>query len=132
MNQENETLVPHEMMAFPAAIKTCFNKYADFKGRATRAEYWWFGLFVTLVSAGASIVDATFFGTDFSETGALGALWSLAIILPSLAVGARRLHDINCSGWWQLMLLTVIGIIPLIIMYCLRSNPEENRFGNPV
>ena len=132
MHQENEMLPPREMMAFPTAIKTCFNKYADFKGRATRAEFWWFELFVTLVGAATSKVDTVLFGVDFSDSGALESLWSLAIILPSLAVGARRLHDINRSGWWQLIVLTVIGIIPLIIMWCLRSNPEENRFGNPV
>ena len=118
------------MMAFSTAVMTCFQKYADFKGRATRAEFWWFELFMFLVGAGASFLDVAF-GTDSSEPGVLELLWLFATALPSLAVGARRLHDINHSGWWQLMSLTLIGIIPLLIMWCLRSAPEANRFGNP-
>ena len=128
VNQEKAVAPPREMMEFFPAVKTCFNKYADFQGRASRAEFWWFALFVTLVSIGAAIIDGALLGTHYDETGVIGWLWTLVTLLPSLAVGARRLHDINNSGWWQLLTLTIVGIIPLVVLWCLKSKPEANRF----
>ena len=90
-------------MNFTQAISTCFAKYATFSGRASRSEFWWFFLFQILVSIAASI-----FGDVAS------GLVSLAFLLPALAVGARRLHDIGKSGWWQLIMLTGIGLLLLI------------------
>ena len=71
-------------MNFYEAIASCFSKYADFNGRATRSEYWWFFLFITLASCGAVIIDTTLY-----------YLFSIGTLLPLLAVGARRLHDTN-------------------------------------
>lgn len=85
-------------MTFQEAIKVCLRKYADFTGRASRPEYWWFVLFILLVSAATSYVSQT-----------LSAVWSLAMLLPSLAAATRRLHDTNRSGWWQL-----VGIVPIV------------------
>ena len=90
-------------MNFTQAISTCFAKYATFSGRALRPEFWWFFLFQILISIGASMISET-----------LSALFSLALLLPALAVGARRLHDIGRSGWWQLIALTGIGLLLLI------------------
>ena len=90
-------------MNFGQAISTCFAKYATFSGRASRAEFWWFFLFQILVSIVASMLGDVVAG-----------LVSLALLLPALAVGARRLHDIGKSGWWQLIMLTVIGLLLLI------------------
>ena len=90
-------------MNFGQAISTCFAKYATFSGRASRAEFWWFFLFQILVSIVASMLGDVVAG-----------LVSLALLLPALAVGARRLHDIGRSGWWQLIMLTVIGLLLLI------------------
>ena len=90
-------------MNFGQAISTCFAKYATFSGRASRAEFWWFFLFQILVSIAASMLGDVVAG-----------LVSLALLLPALAVGARRLHDIGKSGWWQLIMLTVIGLLLLI------------------
>ena len=102
-------------MNFQDSIKVCFSKYAEFNGRATRAEYWWFFLFCILVSAGLAM---------FSQT--LSGLFSLATLLPSLAAGARRLHDTNRSGWWLLIwLLPFIGWIVLIVFFVQESKAPE-------
>ncbi|HEY4084017.1 MAG TPA: DUF805 domain-containing protein [Burkholderiaceae bacterium] len=95
-------------MTFEQSIRTCFTKYAEFTGRATRSEFWWFFLFTCLVSAGCDMLSHT-----------LSALFSLATLLPSLAVAARRLHDTNRSAWWLLLLLVpIIGWIVLLVFYC--------------
>jgi uncharacterized membrane protein YhaH (DUF805 family) len=92
-------------MTFQESVQACFSKYADFGGRATRSEYWWFILFIVLVSVATSLVSDT-----------LAALFSLATLLPSIAAAARRLHDTNRSGWWQLIVLVpVIGLVILIV-----------------
>ena len=105
-------------MTFGQSIKTCFSKYADFSGRASRSEYWWWVLFGFLVSAGLGMINEI-----------LAGLFSLATLLPYLAVGARRLHDTDRSGWWQLLaLIPLIGWIVLLIWY-VQEGKEPNRFG---
>ncbi len=92
-------------MTFQESIRVCFTKYADFTGKAGRSEYWWFFLFVILVSLAASMVSDI-----------LGGVISLATLLPSIAAATRRLHDTNRSGWWQLIcFVPVVGIIVLIV-----------------
>ena len=106
----------------------CWKKFADFSGRARRQEYWMFVLFNFLASLAIGIVDAIL-GTN----AALGGLYSLAVLIPSLAVSARRLHDTDRSGWWQLILLIpLIGWIIYLVFVCGDSKPGANRFGaNP-
>ena len=118
-------------MTFGQSIKTCFTKYADFHGRATRAEYWWFVLFVGSVGFGASFIDCRLLDQCEDWGGALGWLWQIATLLPALAVGARRLHDIGRSGWWLLLVLTIVGIIPLVVMACFPSQQKANEYGEP-
>ena len=101
-------------MTLVDAVKACFAKYADFNGRATRAEYWWFFLAVLLGSAAASLIGLRVY-----------ALFSVATILPILAVGARRLHDTNRSGWWQLLALVPFGAVVLFILMAQRSMPPH-------
>ena len=106
-------------MTFVESIKTCFSKYADFSGRATRSEFWWWALFAALVSAATGIVSEM-----------LSGLFSLAILLPYLAVGARRLHDTNRSGWFQLLsLIPLIGWIILLIWF-VQEGKEPNNYGS--
>lgn len=115
---------------FLSALK----KYATFTGRAQRAEYWYFILFYTLIFTGLSIIDAITgsFSTE-AGMGLLGSLYSLAILIPSLAVGVRRLHDTGRSGWWLLIgFIPLIGAIVLLIFFVQDSVPSENSYGpNP-
>lgn len=111
-----------------------FKKYADFTGRAQRSEYWYFVLFNTLISFGLSLIDfAIGTGDPSTGMGLFSGLFSLAILIPSISVGARRLHDTDRSGWWMLLaLIPVIGVIVLIALFAFDSQPETNRFGpNP-
>ena len=106
----------------------CWKKYAEFSGRARRQEYWMFFLFNILASIALGVVDRI-----LGTSGSLGGLYSLAVLIPSLAVAARRLHDTDRSGWWQLIaLIPLIGFIVLLVFLCSDSKPGENRFGpNP-
>ena len=104
-------------MDFGTAIKTCFNKYADFEGKAIRSEYWYWFLFCWICGALAIIIDVFVIGIPFESFGPAYLIVSLAVFLPTLAAGARRLHDIGKSGWWQLISLTGIGIFLLIVWW---------------
>ena len=97
------------------AVQTVFSKYATFSGRARRAEFWWFVLFYMIVNLVLSIVDSFLFGTTtttengFSastDTPILSGIFALGSLIPNLAVGVRRLHDINRRGWWLLIALS--------------------------
>ena len=98
-------------MGFGEAVRTVFGKYATFRGRARRAEYWWWALFVILVSIVLSVADSVLFGTVTRTPGGfeaqtdtpwLSMLFMLVTFLPGLAVTVRRLHDTDHSGWWLL------------------------------
>lgn len=120
-------------MDFMTAVRTCLSKYVDFSGRARRSEYWYFALFNLLVSFVASILDAVL-GTDYDlgSGGFISTIASLALLLPSLAVGVRRLHDTDRSGWWILIgLIPIIGWILLIVWFCTDSKPDNQYGPNP-
>ena len=113
-------------MGFGDAISTCFSKYATFTGRAVRPEYWYWVLFNVLVAIGLGIIQVVS-GPTIGFT--LRALFNLAVLVPSLAVGVRRLHDTDHSGWWILLsLVPVVGWIILLVWYCQRGTPATNRF----
>lgn len=113
---------------------TVLRKYAVFEGRARRREYWFFVLFYILISVVLAVVDRML-GTyvEAYGMGALGALFCLGLLIPSIAVGARRLHDTGRSGWWLLVgFIPVIGVIVLIVFFVLDSQPGTNAYGpNP-
>ena len=104
------------MVTFPEAIKSCLRQYVGFTGRATRAEYWWWVLGTVVVSILIGIVDGIIFGFD-GGAQPLSMLFGLAIVLPGLAVTARRLHDIGRTGWWQLVWFGVgiLGVLPVTV-----------------
>ncbi len=135
-------------MNFIQSISTCMRKYVTFSGRATRSEFWWFYLFTVLVnlvatSQASSFVPTLLDGQDMTENESsyflnnffflyLSTITSLILLLPSLAVAVRRLHDVGRSGLWILIAFTVIGIIPLLIWYVTDTKDEENVYGpNP-
>ena len=118
-------------MNFFDAIKTCLSKYVTFSGRASRSEYWYFALFATLIGIISIPLDIAIFPND--DWGPIGTMIAIAVFLPEIAVGARRLHDVNRSGWWQLIALTVIGIIPLLYWLIKKSDVGDNNHGsNPL
>jgi uncharacterized membrane protein YhaH (DUF805 family) len=107
-------------------------KYTVFTGRARRREYWMFVLFNIIISVVLSIIDRVI-GNPEMGLGILGTLYALAVLVPSLAVGVRRLHDTNRSGWWLLIgLIPCIGFIVLIIFTVQDSQAGDNQYGpNP-
>ena len=104
----------------------CLKNYATFTGRARRKEFWFFYLMCIILGIIAQIIDAVL-DTEPLFNGVL----NLTLLIPTLAAGARRLHDTGRSGWWQLLILTVIGIIPLIIWWASDTKPESNQWGQP-
>ena len=104
-------------MNFGQAISSCLSKYATFSGRASRPEFWWFFLFQILISLAASMLGET-----------INGLVALGLLLPAFAVGSRRLHDIGKSGWWQLIMLTVIGLLVLIYWWVQPAAEGSNTF----
>lgn len=102
--------------------------YVGFQGRARRTEYWMFILFSVIVSFVISLIDSL-----VGLSPILTYIYSLAVLLPSLAVLARRLHDTGRSGWWILIaLIPLVGSIILIVFTCQDSQPNDNKYGkNP-
>ena len=119
-------------MNFQTSIKTCFNKFAIFSGRASRSEFWFFILFGTIGGIIATIIDVMIFGYTIEENGPIYLIFWIITMIPSVAVATRRLHDINKSGWWQLLWFTIIGGILLIIWHTTRGESKKNKFGPPI
>ena len=103
------------------ATKLFFTRYVDFNGRSRRSEYWWAYLAVVIISAVLTAV-----------LGELAYIWTLATLIPNIAITVRRLHDIGKSGWWYLIcLIPLVGAIILLVWMCLDST-EDNQWGpNP-
>ena len=105
-------------MNFVDAIKICFVKYAQFNGCASRPEFWWWFLFSVVASLALQVISTN-----------LSAAFTIATLLPSFAVGARRLHDIDRSGWWQLLyFLPIIGWIVLFLFWA--EAGKKSRYGD--
>ncbi len=101
-------------VSFGEAIKTCFNKYATFSGRASLSEYWYFFLFTFLLSC----------------IPVVNFIAGLALLIPGLAVGVRRLHDTGKSGLWYLIcLIPFVGSIVLLIFFLTPGQPTANEYG---
>lgn len=109
-------------------------QYADFSGRARRKEYWMFVLFNILFATILGLVDqgiGTF--NDLTGYGMLSGIYTLVILIPAIAVGVRRLHDVGKSGWMLLIgLIPLIGFIWLLVLFVTDSDPGTNKYGpNP-
>lgn len=105
-------------MTFTESIQTCFTKYADFKGKASRSEFWWWALFNFIASVCLSIIDQR-----------LSLAFAVATLLPYLAVSTRRLHDVDRSGWWQLIsLVPFVGWI-MVIYWLAQAHKPASRFA---
>ena len=113
-------------MSFTDAIRSVFSQYVGFTGRARRSEFWYWTLFQIIVGIVASILDRAVFDRN---NAAFSVLVGLGLLLPSLAVAVRRLHDSGRTGWWLLIgLIPVIGTIILIVFY-VQDSQGDNKYG---
>ena len=126
----NDQIQAEENYGFIDWSMKCLKNYATFSGRARRKEYWYFYLFQIVLGLGIGVVLGI---AGISDDGmdVISGLLSLAFLLPTLAVGARRLHDVNRSGWWMLIAFTIIGLVPLFIWSVSETKPESNKWGQP-
>lgn len=112
-------------MSFQDAVRSALTQYVTFSGRARRSEYWFFALFNFLVLMVASFIDRA-----IGLNSALYGVVALALLLPGLAIGARRLHDTNRSGWFLLLgLIPFVGAIVLIVFFVQDSQAGSNQYG---
>ncbi len=111
-------------MGFWQTIASGFSNYVNFSGRACRSEYWYWVLFVFLCDIAALVIDTAI------GVYVVSSLFHLAVLLPSLALAVRRLHDLDRTGWWLLLaLIPLIGEIILLIWFCTKGTEGSNRFG---
>jgi uncharacterized membrane protein YhaH (DUF805 family) len=114
-------------MGFSEAVRSGFENYATFDGRASRPAFWWWTLFSILAAIAANIVDAIVGIPIFSIVVGLG------LFLPNLSVAIRRLHDTGNTGWWVLIgLIPLIGFVVLLIFFLQKGDPGENKYGPPM
>jgi uncharacterized membrane protein YhaH (DUF805 family) len=124
-------------MNFVEAVKSGYANYVNFSGRSQRSAYWWWMLFQIVVALVIALLEG---GGSFSRGagsmefavvgGLFSTIWSLANIVPGIAVSVRRLHDLDKSGWWLLIgLIPLVGAIILLVWFCSRGTGGANRFG---
>jgi uncharacterized membrane protein YhaH (DUF805 family) len=113
-----------------ANVVACLDKYAVFEGRATRSEYWSFALVFGLANW---VLNILYRSTGFRLFSVVAALLSLLVLVPSLAVSWRRLHDIGKKGsWYFIIFVPIVGVILMIVWCCRDSQPGDNEYGpNP-
>ena len=132
-------------MSFATAVRTCFEKYGTFEGRAKRSEFWWWMLFQTLVTGVVAITGGVFLiaasaGSPGGQANGpllvigiifyfLAIVVALALLVPTYAVGCRRLHDRGMSGWLQLLTLVPCGNIVLLVFWVMAGTPGRNNYG---
>ena len=110
---------------------TVLARWKDFQGRSTRREFWMYTLVLTLLSVLLGVLDLILLGEEAALTQlfTLSNAFSLITIIPGLSVSVRRLHDIGKSGWWLLVILTVVGAFLIIYWNCVASDEGENAYG---
>jgi len=123
-------------MGFGEAVKSFWSKYATFKGRSRRSEYWFIQLFLVLTNLAVAAIDLILMNGDVDRFiangggGIVGLIWILVTIVPALAVLVRRLHDTGKSGWWVLIgFVPLVGSIVLLVFTVLDSDCGENKHG---
>lgn len=123
-------------MNFTAAIRSFWSRFADFKGRSRRSEYWYVQLFLVATNLAVAGIDLALMDGDLDRFiangggGIVGLIWIFATIVPALAVLIRRLHDTGRTGWWALVgLVPFVGAIVLLVFTVSDSSNEENKYG---
>lgn len=118
-------------VSFGQAVSLGYQQFQTLSGRATRGEYWWFYLYAVLVWMGVNLLMPGIIGTGSAMAGLVVLALLFAVWIPQIALATRRLHDTNRSGWWQLLVFTLIGAIPLLIWLASKGDDGPNRFGPP-
>lgn len=123
-------------MNFTAAIRSFWSRFADFKGRSRRSEYWYVQLFLVVTNLAVAGIDLALMDGDLDRFiangggGIVGLIWIFATIVPALAVLIRRLHDTGRTGWWALVgFVPFVGAIVLLVFTVSDSSSEENKYG---
>ena len=120
----------HRQVSFGEAVQLFFSNYVNFTGRSSRGAYWWWVLAALLINIVLSIIDVGILG--MAEFQPFSNLFALATLIPGIALGVRRLHDVGRTGWWLLIALTVIGILLLLFWFVQPGQRSENAFGPDV
>ena len=126
---------PAHMMGFSDAVQNVLmNNYANLDGRASRSEYWWFVLFNFIVNIVTFVIDLTLGSMITYDMGYVGLIAFLALLLPTVSVSVRRLHDIGKSGWWILLaiipIVNFIGIFVIIVFTFMEGEEQPIQYGN--
>jgi uncharacterized membrane protein YhaH (DUF805 family) len=116
-------------MDFSEAIKSGFHNYVNFSGRAARSEYWYWQLFFCLVGIASALIDLALFPQV--AISPINTIVELALLLPTVAVSVRRLHDVDFTGWWLLLAFTGFGAFVLLGWFCLRGRRDRATDGGP-
>jgi uncharacterized membrane protein YhaH (DUF805 family) len=123
-------------MNFTAAIRSFWSRFANFKGRSRRSEYWYVQLFLVVTNLAVAGIDLALMDGDVDRFiangggGIVGLIWIFATIVPALAVLIRRLHDAGKTGWWALVgFIPLVGAIVLLVFTVTDSSPGENKYG---
>ena len=124
------------MVSLAGAIVLGFQRYFDFSGRSSRSEYWWWALFVTIAGVVLTYADILIgtYSAD-TESGLIASIFGLVTLIPGIAVGVRRLHDINKTGWWMLfaVLFFWLLLIPILLLLYWATRPGDqgdNKYGS--
>ena len=134
-NRTKQIIKKDKIMNMKEAVVSVLTNWNNFSGRACRSEFWYFGLAVFLVSFIIGIIEIATGMVDIesAEMGILSIIFTLLLFVPSLSVTARRLQDRGWSGWWQLLYLTIVGILVIIVLNILPAKEDENNWGrNPL
>mgnify|MGYP000628011175 CR=1 FL=1 len=117
-------------MDFKSAVTAFFKNYINFSGRSSRSEYWWPYLFIIIVVIALSFLAGLLGNTIGGLVGIILMVFYLAILIPSIAVGIRRLHDNDKSGWWFLLAFVPIASFYLLYLFVIKGTDGPNRFGS--
>jgi uncharacterized membrane protein YhaH (DUF805 family) len=121
----------HRKVSFTQSWVLFFRNYAKFSGRSSRSAYWFWLLWSLIITLVIEVLRASI-GGELNPVDIIDLVWSLAILVPTCALSARRLHDVGRSGWWQLIPLTIVGIIPYLIWLLRAGDSETNKYGDNV
>ena len=135
MMESNSSGRPAHIMSFTDAVQNVvMNNYANWDGRASRSEYWWFNLFNLIINIVTDVIDSSLgMGMIAYGVGFVGFIALLALLLPSIGVSVRRLHDLGKSGWWLLIaiipIVNFIGIFVILVFTLMEGEKQPNQYG---